>query len=409
MKYRWDKLIQKCSRTQKITLYTLGVAFFLSICLLVFHLFYIFLFPQTTDTYSSVKQNKSSIISFHKNSTVLLETEDAGKDYINQTLFLGDSNTVRFMSFTDTDGNTYTTKNNTIAVVGMGVQAIDSLECMEFSTGIFTMVDSVKILQPQRIIITFGTNNLSSTDNESDQNAFIETYTKQLQEIQDAYPSVDIIVNAIPPVSKSTIYTNIHNNVIRKWNDALITMCTKNDWHFLNSQEVLLNTQTGYAYDEMMDTDGLHLSKTGVQTLFQYIRKHAYITDDSRSALQPIPEIIGPKTNLYALNPLTGDTFDNSVLQPKDQDIQPSTTPEDDFTSQTTPNVDESILEPTPESTPSIESDFHEQSNQSNDSTPSIPEDPIPQQTQIPTENDTIGSSIPIDNANETSKEEEIS
>ncbi len=89
------------------------------------------------------------------NGTVLAETADAGDSYIEDTLFLGDSNTARFLKVTGSKGKTFTTKNNTIGVVGMGVDAISTLACMRFSTGIFTMPEAVKILQPQRIIMTF--------------------------------------------------------------------------------------------------------------------------------------------------------------------------------------------------------------------------------------------------------------
>ncbi|MDY3233574.1 MAG: hypothetical protein SOW94_03395, partial [Erysipelotrichaceae bacterium] len=111
--------------------------------------------------------------------TLLPETEDAGKDYVDSTLFLGDSNTARFLKVTDSEGNTFTKLNNTIGVVGMGIDAISTLPCMDFSTGRYTMPQSVKILQPERVIITFGTNNLSGTS--TDASDFITRYTAQIE------------------------------------------------------------------------------------------------------------------------------------------------------------------------------------------------------------------------------------
>ena len=135
--------------------------------------------------------------------TVLEDTKDAGESYIESTLFLGDSNTARFLAVINSETKkTFTSKSNTIGVVGMGIDAIASFPCMDFSTGRYSMPQSVAILQPERVIITMGTNNLygSSTETKS----FIERYQKGIQAVEKAYPSVDIIVNASPPVSKNT-------------------------------------------------------------------------------------------------------------------------------------------------------------------------------------------------------------
>ena len=130
----------------------------------------------------------------NENSIVLTETKPADQQYLDETLFLGDSNTVRFAYMADENGSTFTSAKNTIAVSSMGVERISSLQCMQFSTGTFTMVKSVSIMQPRRIIITFGTNNLA--DNPS---AFASKYEKQLNAIVKAYPQADLIVNTIPP------------------------------------------------------------------------------------------------------------------------------------------------------------------------------------------------------------------
>lgn len=307
---------------QKTWIYVLLCVLVVSICLTVLQLFKV-LSPKK-------EKKKTSVVSIvqpvsDEDPTVLKVSEDAGKEYVDNTLFLGDSNTVRFMDFTDNEGNTYTTKKNTIAVVGMGVQAIDSLECMEFSTGTFTMTKSVSILQPERIIITFGTNNLTGSDTKEAREAFITDYEKQLQEIHDAYDKADLIINSIPPISEYTIYKNLDALEIKHWNEAIMQMCEKNGWHYLDSYSSLADEKTGYALEDMMDTDGLHLSKKGIHTLFSYIRTHASPTIVNRGEVRDIPEIIGPKTDLYTVNPLSGESFDESVLHPTDPTPIPAT------------------------------------------------------------------------------------
>ncbi|MGN1388771.1 MAG: SGNH/GDSL hydrolase family protein [Bulleidia sp.] len=240
--------------------------------------------------------------------TVLPETEDAGTDYIDSTLFLGDSNTARFLKVTDSEGNTFTNLNNTIGVVGMGVDAISTLPCMDFSTGRFTMPQSVKILQPERVIITFGTNNLSGTS--TDASDFITRYTAQIEAIESAYPSVDIIINSIPPIGRVNQYPNVQMKQIDAYNKAIAEMCQENGWKFLNSSETLKDASTGYARDGYTVSDGLHLSSEGLEALFSYIRTHAWITEDDRpKPLASIPTVIGVPDGLIQINPLNEETF----------------------------------------------------------------------------------------------------
>ena len=262
---------------------------------------------QTTMTNQNIKQDSQAPV---EDGTVLSTTQDAGTSYIEDTLFLGDSNTARFSKVVGSGGKTFTTKNNAIGVVGMGIDAITTLACMRFSTGIFTMPDAVKILQPRRIIMTFGTNNLSGDS--TDASSFITRYTSQIEAVQKAYPSADLIINAIPPVSKTRLYPNISMKQIDAYNQALMQMCEKNGWKFLNSAEILKDESSGYAKQGYTVDDGLHLSAKGIETLFTYIRTHAWNSEDRRhKPLSAIPDIIGVPDGLIKIDPLTEENFTN--------------------------------------------------------------------------------------------------
>ncbi|MBO7703998.1 MAG: hypothetical protein J6S26_06115, partial [Solobacterium sp.] len=277
--------------------------------------------------------------------TVLEETEDAGIEYVNSTLFLGDSNTARFLKeiYPETK-KTYVSRENSIGVVGMGIDAISSLACMDFATGRMTMPQSVKILQPERVIITMGTNNLYGTS--TDASSFIERYVTGIRAIEKAYPSVDIIVNSIPPVAKNTTYTNVSMKQIDAYNKAIAKMCQDNNWKYLDSSEALKDEKTGYAKDGYMSTvDGLHFSNKGIEALFKYIRTHSWITEDDRpKPLAAIPAVIGVPDGLIRTDPLTNEEFtsDPSVIE---ETAAPSATPEETETPTPTPT---STPTPTP-------------------------------------------------------------
>lgn len=231
--------------------------------------------------------------------TVLPLTEDAGEDYVNSTLFLGDSNTVRFMMYGKT------TLENDIGVVSMGVGAIKTLACVDFKgySQYVTMPKAVSIMQPERVIITFGTNNLSGTG--TDATDFIEQYEEGIKAIQEAYPSVDIIVNSIPPLDKLRENTNLYQSQIDAYNQAIVDMCEANDWKYLNSAEALKNETTGWAKTDYTLSDGVHLSQKGVDALFEYVRTHAYITEDDRpKPLSPVPERNETPPGLISSDPI---------------------------------------------------------------------------------------------------------
>lgn len=146
---------------------------------------------------------------FAEVGTILPETADAGRNYVDETLFIGDSNTARYLLYANETGTAFTSLNNNIGVVSMGVGSITSLKCEKFkgSSAMYTVPDAVAMLKPKRIIICYGTNNLSGSS--TDATNYIKTYLQGLQAIQTAWPYCDIIVSAIPPLDRQRENTNL--------------------------------------------------------------------------------------------------------------------------------------------------------------------------------------------------------
>ena len=240
-----------------------------------------------------------------KVGTVLPETADAGRSYLDETLFIGDSNTARYTMYADESGKAFTTLDNNIGVVSMGVDAITTLQCEKFkgSSTTHTVPDSVAMLKPKRIIICYGTNNLGGSS--TDATKYIASYLKGIQAIQTAWPYADIIVSAIPPLDYQRENTNLTMTQVDADNAALITMCEENGYKFLNSAEVLRDGATGWAKKDYTLSDGVHLSQTAVTAYFQYVRTHAYIAEDRRpQPLGDIPQPDGVPANLITKDPI---------------------------------------------------------------------------------------------------------
>ena len=242
---------------------------------------------------------------FAEVGTILPETADAGRSYVDETLFIGDSNTARYLLYANETGTAFTSLNNNIGVVSMGVGSITSLKCEKFkgSSAMYTVPDAVAMLKPKRIIICYGTNNLSGSS--TDATNYIKTYLQGLQAIQTAWPYCDIIVSAIPPLDRQRENTNLTMTQVDAYNAALVQMCEENGFKFLNSAEVLRDDATGWAKQDYTLSDGVHLSKEAVTAYFTYVRTHAYAAEDRRpQPLGTIPTPDGVPANLINKDPI---------------------------------------------------------------------------------------------------------
>ena len=84
------------------------------------------------------------------------------------------------------------------------------------------MPQAVAKLQPRRVILTFGTNDLNPNYKTAD---FIKNYQTGIEAVVTAYPSADIIVNAIPPIGQQHSNQSLTQTQVDEFNKALVEMC----------------------------------------------------------------------------------------------------------------------------------------------------------------------------------------
>ena len=236
-------------------------------------------------------------------STILEKSDDAGQSYVDETLFLGDSNTARMYRMFD-----YCSYDNAIGSVGMSARSLESFACVQLKgySGYKTMPEAVALMQPRRVILTFGTNDLSPTNTADN---FIESYQAGIEAIAEAYPSVDIIINAIPPLGQKHSNESLTQQQVDEFNKALVEMCQKKGWKFLNSAEVLKDSATGYAKSGYVESsDGIHLTRDAMEALFKYVRTHSYITEDDRPTVKNVAVHTGEKDVVTFTTPVVTTT-----------------------------------------------------------------------------------------------------
>ena len=254
-------------------------------------------------TESGYDKEQNTIDTQAYNTTILETSDDAGESYVDETLFLGDSNTARMYRMFD-----YCSYDNAIGSVGMTAKSLATFACVQLSSSssYVTMPQAVALLQPKRVILTFGTNDLNPNYKTAD---FIKNYQTGIEAVVTAYPSVDIIVNAIPPIGQQHSNQSLTQTQVDEFNKALVEMCKEKGWKFLNSAEALKDSTTGYAKAGYVETsDGIHLTRTAMDALFTYVRTHSYITEDDRPALTTAPRHTGDKDAVVYTVPVVTST-----------------------------------------------------------------------------------------------------
>ena len=224
--------------------------------------------PESIITESGYNKEENTIDTTAYSATILPESSDAGQTYVDETLFLGDSNTARMYRMFD-----FCTYDNAIGSVGMSAKSLATYACVELnnSGSYVTMAKAVAGMQPKRVIITFGTNDLSPSYKAAD---FVKNYQTGIESIVEAYPSVDILINAIPPLGQQHSNQSLTQTQVDEYNKALVEMCKEKGWKFLNSAEVLKDSATGYAKSGYVESsDGIHLTSAAMEALFD-LRAH---------------------------------------------------------------------------------------------------------------------------------------
>ncbi len=209
------------------------------------------------------------------NKAVLTETADAGDEYLEETLFIGDSNTVRFYN------NGLLDLQQFVAVEGLTLEKslTEKFVTFEDDETLYTIAEAVAMMKPRRVVITLGTNNADGSMTETQ---FIDAYKNLLSAINTSYPYTDIIINSLPPVTATQDkYPDIEQEFIDELNMALADLAEDSGYKFLNSA-LALKDETGYGDTAFYVTNDIHLKSAGLTAILDYVKTHAYESEDRR-------------------------------------------------------------------------------------------------------------------------------
>ena len=209
-------------------------------------------------------------------SVRLGETEDAGREYLDKLIFLGDSTTYGIGYYYDRGfpdlvppSQVWTPSSGTLT---LAYYATATIVYPETGEEIFIR-DAVERAKPEYLVITLGVNGISFMDRDW----FIRDYTSLVDMVKSASPGTKIILNSMYPVTASYPYQkDINNDKIRAANGWIEQIAVDTGARFLYSFESVVGAD-GYLPQDSTNGDGLHLTGEAFTKVMAYVRTHAYI------------------------------------------------------------------------------------------------------------------------------------
>lgn len=200
-------------------------------------------------------------------SDVILPYGCFDENYLNSTVFIGDSNTEGLSVYG------YMPAENVLGKRSMTVGQVLDTRFVAIDSGTdVTAIDAAKLLSPQRIVVNLGTNNTDGTSLQE----FVSQYRNVITALKTACPDSDIIIAAILPVGYYRENRSIKQSTIDSFNEALAQLCRDDGASFLNYTEVFKG-ENGYMNTEYVSADGIHLNSKGYSLLLDYVKTHQLV------------------------------------------------------------------------------------------------------------------------------------
>ena len=205
---------------------------------------------------------------------ILTETSDAGIDYQNSIIFVGDSLTAHIRSRGVLTGGTATKQvwcpENNMMNLNSEVTAA---KIIYPETGEkMTVAEAAGRAKPAIMIITLGTDWGVSYLSEDE---FKACYSDLIKAIKQASPDTKIILQSIFPVTQSC--ATLDNAKIDNANKWVKAIASENGCRYLDTQSILKDENNSLKKD-YAEADGIHLRKNAYVAILEYIRTHA-LTD----------------------------------------------------------------------------------------------------------------------------------
>ncbi len=203
------------------------------------------------------------------------ETPDAGQEYIDKLVFLGDSTTYGLAAYGLVPATqVWTDSIGTMSLFNWEIDPIAYYDPASPYTAESLMIpDCAARRQPEYLVITLGINGIALLD----ETQFRDYYVRMVQAIQAASPDTKIIFQSVFPVIDRYVPNGISTEKVNAANGWIRDMAGQLGARYLNTHDALMDETGQMRSDYCEDTAmGIHMNTTGLNAVLDFIRTHAY-------------------------------------------------------------------------------------------------------------------------------------
>lgn len=206
---------------------------------------------------------------------LLPRTEDAGQSYVDNITFLCDSPFYWLKLYGLLSDGYDTTQIWTGPEGTMTLGFLRGFEILDpVDNELRTISETAALRRPPMMLITVGINGVALWDEEE----FKAEYVWLIDEIRQASPDTEILLQSILPIAPTYAHWGMITNAsITAANAWILEVAEECGLHYLDTFSVLVG-EDGNIRPELVRDDGLHANDEGLKLALEYIRTHAYIT-----------------------------------------------------------------------------------------------------------------------------------
>lgn len=238
--------------------------------------------PQSLNLFGANDSYDPDLYPVDTSLEAVLKDASADDSYITSSLFVGDRTALALQRDGRITLDQYAGKED----LKISNFLKESCVAFEDDANTYTIPQAIAKMKARRVYVMIGSNDV---DGSVTVDEFMNDYKQALQNIKNSYSYCDLIACAIPPVVKDSENAAQTQTLIDQFNQAIAEACNEMGYKYLNLSEVLKDSK-GYAEASYVDTSAGTLNAAGANAVLEYVKSHAYQTDDTRPDTDDIPK-----------------------------------------------------------------------------------------------------------------------
>ena len=238
--------------------------------------------PQSLNLFGANDSYDPDLYPVDTSLEAVLKDASADDSYITSSLFVGDRTALALQKDGRITLDQYAGKED----LKISNFLKESCVAFEDDANTYTIPQAIAKMKARRVYVMIGSNDV---DGSVTVDEFMNDYKQALQNIKNSYSYCDLIACAIPPVVKDSENAAQTQTLIDQFNQAIAEACNEIGYKYLNLSEVLKDSK-GYAEASYVDTSAGTLNAAGANAVLEYVKSHAYQTDDTRPDTDDIPK-----------------------------------------------------------------------------------------------------------------------